>query len=369
MVNKQKLKFLKNFFKTQVEFSHLPNDEKDIFLLKWKNSLLTFLPYNLYKYREYNEQNVSALRSRKAWFSNPLTWNDDIDVTVKYNLHKENVFLKNNCDKFLIKFANSCFDNDALKSNKHINLPSNIGEQLYLSVFKGDEEFNPQRMINFYEPILGHDMAVQITLKMQYLLNIYFNQKNKEEIADAISNFFSLNEMKKKFIMYSVSETYNNDHQWTMYTKKGNGFCIGYSLIPKIEKNFSLLLNLLPVYYGDKKEIEVTKILFKNFEHELGKESKDAIAYKELENIFISFNTKKKEWSGEQEWRFVLHSNEEKGKLVDFDFANALYLGESLKKSQKDTLIEIAKKQGLKVFQRKLDNTKSNWIYKQINLK
>ena len=46
-----------------------------------------------------------------------------------------------------------------------------------------------------------------------------------------------------------------------------------------------------------------------------------------------------------------------------FDFAECIYLGEHIEANWKNELIDIAKMQSLKVYQRKLDDTKSKWIY------
>ena len=39
------------------------------------------------------------------WFSNSSTWNDPIDVTVKYNIEKDVELLDSNFDEYALKFA------------------------------------------------------------------------------------------------------------------------------------------------------------------------------------------------------------------------------------------------------------------------
>ena len=89
---------------------------------------------------------------------------------------------------------------------------------------------------------------------------------------------------------------------------------------------------------------------------------------REAESLFLSFHTKAPEWNGEQEWRFDLTLAEVENNLIDFDFATAVYLGEKIGDEWKHKLIDIAKEQKLDVYQRKLDEMKSNWIYEKISI-
>lgn len=49
--------------------------------------------------------NYKLLRSKMRWISNSSTWNDPIDVAVKYNTEKDVELLDSNFDKFDLKFA------------------------------------------------------------------------------------------------------------------------------------------------------------------------------------------------------------------------------------------------------------------------
>ena len=52
--------------------------------------------------------------------------------------------------------------------------------------------------------------------------------------------------------------------------------------------------------------------------------------------------------------------------LINFDYVDSLYLGENIDDCWKIKLIEVAKEQRLKIYQRKLDKMKSNWLYEMI---
>lgn len=46
--------------------------------------------------------NYKLLRSKMRWFSNSSTWNDPIDVTVKYNIEKDVELLDSNFDEYAL---------------------------------------------------------------------------------------------------------------------------------------------------------------------------------------------------------------------------------------------------------------------------
>ena len=49
--------------------------------------------------------NYKLLRSKMRWFSNSSTWNDPIDVIVKYNIEKDVELLDSNFDEYALKLA------------------------------------------------------------------------------------------------------------------------------------------------------------------------------------------------------------------------------------------------------------------------
>ncbi len=169
--------------------------------------------------------------------------------------------------------------------------------------------------------------------------------------------------------MFSLSETYTNNHQWAMYANNGKGFCIGYEIIPKNQREASLLPELLPIYYGEKKDLLLTKLFDECLEYAIRNKTLNDLINQESESLFVSFYTKNIEWIGEQEWRFSIPLINTDSNLIDFNFAKSIYLGENIEESWKKQLIEIAKEHNLKVFQRKLNKTKSNWDYEEINIK
>lgn len=224
-------------------------------------------------------------------------------------------------------------------------------------------------MITYLTPIVGDIQARQITAKTQKIFIKVFNPEFKKNITNVFEKFLGFNDIKNNFIMFSLSETYTNNHQWSMYANNGKGFCIGYEIIPKNQREASLLPELLPIYYGKKKDLLLTKLLDECIEYAIRNEALNDLINQESESLFVSFYTKNIEWMGKQEQRFSIPLINTDSNLIDFNFAKSIYLGENIEESWKQQLIEIAKEQNLKVFQRKLNKTQSNWDHEEINIK
>ena len=131
-------------------------EDKDIFYDEWIEKISGILPSRLYKYRKCNNNNLNALKNKKAWFSKPSTWNDKIDVTVTYNLEKDLKYIEQNFDEYVLSFAFS-FINKYIESfceqKEYVN--AERVKEVYYSVFAGENELNPNKMIAYLEPAVG----------------------------------------------------------------------------------------------------------------------------------------------------------------------------------------------------------------------
>ena len=366
MNNDKKLQFIKDNYKYSRTFELLPELRKEI-ASEWLKHVLSVAPNRLYKYRVCNDNNLKILKERKAWFSNPRTWNDPIDVTVLYNLEKEVQELEENFDNLVVKFAFS-FINKYIESfcKQKKFVTADKVKEVYYSSFAGDSKFNPDRMINYLEPIVGWKPARQITVKTQEAFMQTSSPEFKEQVINGFKRFLGFNDLKDKVLMYSLSETYNNNHQWAIYADGGKGFCVGYLLKPKNITEESLFMNLTPIYYGEKKELSLFKLLNESLEYLCRPEGITDLINQEMENLYVSLNIKSPEWNGEQEWRFSVVKDQVSTNKIDFDFAEAIYLGETIETEWKIKLIEIAKEQHLEVYQRKLDKLGGTWIYEKL---
>lgn len=369
MTNEEKLKFLKYNYVNSRTFELIHDHGKDTFMRAWAEEILTIVPTHLYKYRACNEDNLNMLRNRTAWFSCPSTWNDPIDVTVSYDLDKDLQMLQDNIDKIVIKIAFT-FVNQYIESfcEQKKFVTADEVKTIYYGAFQGEQYINPERIVAYLTPVVGEIPARQIAVKTQEAFMMVYKPEYKQNIINELDKMMSFNNIRDNMFMYSLSETYENNHQWAMYADGGKGFCIGYHIKPKTAKEWSLIPNLVPIYYGEKQPLMITRMLDEALEYAVRPETLQDLINQEAESLYISLNTKTSQWIGEEEWRFGISKFQAESNVVPFDFAESIYLGENIEDNWKDKLLEIAREQGLAVYKRKLDSTKSKWIYEKIKV-
>ena len=214
MNNKKRLEFIKQNYFNNRAISLLPKEKQEEALLLYANGLLELVPKKLYKYRICNDNNLNILREKKAWFSNPSTWNDPLDVTVSYDIEKDKQYIKENIDKIATNMA-FYYINQYIESfcEQKKFISADVVKEVYYSAFNGENEFNPIRMIRYLTPVVGNVPARQITVKTQKALLKVSNSKFKEDLEKQLENMMSFNKIKEEIFMYSLSETYTNNHQ------------------------------------------------------------------------------------------------------------------------------------------------------------
>lgn len=369
MTNEEKLKFIQYNYVNSRASELIPQNEKESFLRAWAEEILTIVPTRLYKYRACNENNLNMLRDRTAWFSCPSTWNDPIDVTVFYDLEKDSQLLQEQLDEIVTKWAFT-FINQYIKSfceQKKFVTAEEV-KSVYYGAFEGEQYINPERIVAYLTPVVGDKPARQIAVKTQEAFAMVDTPKFREQVLGGLEKMMHFNDIRNTMLMYSLSETYENNHQWAMYADGGKGFCIGYHIKPQTAQEWSLIPNLLPIYYGPKQPLMITRVLNEALEYTVRPETLQDLINQEAESLYISLHTKTPQWIGEEEWRFSVPKIQTESNVVLFNFIESIYMGENIESVWKDKLLEIARKQGLSVYQRNLDSTKSKWIYEKVDI-
>lgn len=369
MTNEEKLEFIKNSYIYSRATELLSNADAEKMTRKWIAEMLPKIPVRLYKYRSCNDNNIAILKNKTAWFSCPTTWNDPIDVTVSYDMEQDNKLLQEHIDLIVSKTAFS-FINQYIESfceQKKFVTAEQV-KKAYYDAFKGEKKVNFNRIISNLTPIVGEIPACQIAVKTQEAFLASEQMNFKEKYLNGLEGLMTFNNIKEEMLMYSLSETFDNNHQWAMYADEGKGFCIGYYIRPKSPQEASLIRNLLPIYYGEKEPLMITKYLDETLTYTMRSETIEELYTQESGKLYASLYTKTLEWIGEQEWRFSISKHQSESNSVPFDFAECVFLGENIDDDWMHKLIDIAKNQNLKVYQRKLDNSKSKWLYSEMKL-
>ena len=366
-----KLTYLHRSYKWAIMIRYSREPEKAVIKNNCLNWVISNCPKRLFKYRACDLRNFNTLRDKKAWFSSPSTWNDGIDVTVKYDLESDFRYIEEHYDEYVSEIALAMLHN-LFRNNWHYSvvIDGKLVFSLDKSIFKTESgELDLQRIRGNLIGLVGHTRAGELMNVLHQALEKAKSEEFKAKYLSGLKQFASLNEIRNTVLMYSMSETPKNDNQWAHYADEGRGFCIGYRMIPKTELDKDLFRELVPIHYGPKRKISIARLIRDSAYVAAGELTADDVALKEAKGIFVSTYTKKKQWAGEQEWRTSIKSQGSEGKLVPFDFAESLYLGDKISEANKKDLLIIAKELNLSIYQRSLDLTQSKWNYKKIRSK
>lgn len=369
MTNEEKLEFIKRSYIYSRATELLPDTDVEKMNQKWITEMLPKIPVRLYKYRACSENNLAMIRNKTAWFSCPTTWNDPIDVTVSYDKEKDLYLLQEHIDRIVMKTAFSLINQyiDSFCEQKKFVTADRV-KKVYYNAFEGGKKVNFSRIISSLTPVVGEKPARQIAVKTQEAFLTAQQMGFREKYLSNFESLMTFNNIREEMLMYSLSESYDNNHQWAVYADEGKGFCIGYFIRPKSYREASLIRNLLPIYYGQKEPLMITRYLDETLTYTMRNETLDELGNQESAKLYASLYIKTPEWIGEQEWRFSIPKHQAESNAIPFDFYECIYLGENIEDGWKEKLMRIAKDQGLKVYQRGLDNTKSKWVYTEIVL-
>lgn len=196
----------------------------------------------------------------------------------------------------------------------------------------------------------------------QTSLNIVNNQI-KESIKEFLTSYLDMNsKIRGEVSTLSLAEEYDNQAMWGLYAEESKGFCIVYSFDPKDFLRQRILLNLLPIYYGDKKEIKFFDVIIISMNNS---NSINSINFEDYREWFLSTYTKNKTYEFQEEWRITFDKRMD-GNLQQFPFIKSIILGERISDEYANRLIEISKRKKIPVYKRKLNKSKSNIITERI---
>lgn len=180
------------------------------------------------------------------------------------------------------------------------------------------------------------------------------------QFKDLFENIYNL---ASHIGIYSLSEEYNNQVMWTMYADYNKGFCIEYDIEKYFEDNPSMIKNLRIVEYTDKRNNDPIKILleylYSSIFKTLGLPTKEYDVKEVLTQIACCKNT---DWSFQKEWRFIGNPKQE-GVYIPI---KAVYLGKKIDAEIKNTILEIAKEKGFKVFQQEMNSETTDFEYRKV---
>ena len=193
--------------------------------------------------------------------------------------------------------------------------------------------------------------------------NKVVNENVLVSVKGFLTYYLDLNKrMRNEAFIFSLAEESDNQAMWGLYADESKGFCIEYSFPRDDFLGQRMLLNLFPIYYGEKPLIKFFDVLIKGL---YAQNNINGISYDDYQDWFLSAYTKDKTYEFQKEWR-ITFDKRMGGNLQQFPFAKSIILGERISEENKSRLIEIAKKKGLDVYQRNINKTGSKVIVTRI---
>lgn len=282
-------------------------------LLKIQN-----MPRFLYKYRPASDFAIENLRTNTVYLNSPFEYNDPFECVEYVDIDKMyDINLIEFKDEFIsMLIGNYPMPADIIEGFKESSNPVRDISEYTLSHYENYSVDNVKKTLDIYDKVSNE------------VLESVFRQKNRK--MQQIIKVSSFCESPKQLLM------------WSHYADYHKGFCIEYDLskwsITDVRRRL-----LCPVIYVEK--------LFDATKHYIR-----SILNDDFNNIYpiISCATKSKEWSYEEEWRFIFNFD------PHFDTQNypmdcqcRIYMGLRIEPTIEKKIIEICKVNGLTLFKAK----------------
>lgn len=220
-------------------------------------------PSNLYKYLSFNENTIETLTLHKAYYSDPINFNDPLDCKPVISIDVDDDVLEKVVCGLIKKRSEKEFSILAkkLKMKKEA-----IAQRV--SLLSETEVKKFLNNVNYYST----DPEVNDILN-------YKRYRYKETIEQEILSVF------RRGIL-CLSKKFDSPLMWSHYANNHKGLCIEYDM------EYSGINKAKKIIYGGSRELKVSLI---------EKWLNCGVVPEEIENVCLL--TKSKEWSYESEWR------------------------------------------------------------------
>jgi len=335
-------------------------------LTKW---LKIHTPSKLYKFRECNENNISAFRNEQIWFATGAKMNDDYDA-ILYS------------------------DNNGILTDLH-NLFDENGNLTFLKALKEDESI---------PPVLYDIFGAQFIKQAKQLI-LLVSEDGIKQISSTIRLWaedgfkeqfpFITQSVQNTVKISSFSECIGSPLMWGKYANNSSGFALAYDFrnekyneCHQCKKLWVTCFDpksnmLLPIIYRDRRinateyaryimQLTLTQRLLSNI-HASEELAEQVLATVACSDTFMQtkiVTSKFRDWDYEKEWRMTA-SYKSPSYAID-QTANiwkkpcALYLGRKIKDTDELVLRSIAYKQHIPVYKMQIDETSDDYELKPI---
>ena len=278
-------------------------------ILKYKN-----IPSSLFKYKSFDEKgySITILQKDEIRLATPDKFNDPFDCSLTFTMDQFGHvgFHKHLYDFIKCEFSESKIEELRKSDNFIFDLAKLVAEK--------DSSIKKDQVTVFAEKI------------SKFIENEY---------NEMVSMFSS--SLKTGIYITSFSESKDSILMWSHYADYHSGFCIEYDF-SSLEFSDPRTRLLYPVIYTDSL-FDATEYLRPVFE--------GGDTYNNLMVTYAAI-TKSTEWAYEKEWRYVWPlgpSDDPQFLLVPK--LKAIYLGAKVSNENKENIVKLAAKRGIKVYQ------------------
>lgn len=367
LTNEEKKQFLIGM--DSLMMKHRPYDVLDKAEIKrredslWEEYLSLFyesVPKSLYKYRYADDRSIENLANDKAWFSFPADFDDSTDSALNFDVEAE-LEKYEKCPILIVKDIMPHFA-QALGAKYGCRVdPKLFGRNApFFRVDGSLDELTTRKYLLDKLPFQAiNEFVARVKSNLEPSNMLTLHQETLRKLRYHLDHNRKL---KGELMVFCLAEEANDQAMWGLYADQSKGFCIEYVIPKDTFLGQRMLLNLFPVYYGEKPLIRVLDVFVRGIysEHNV-----NGMSYEDYYQWFVSTHTKDPSYAFQKEWRITFEPSMG-GNLQTFPFAKSIILGERIAKDNAERLIGIAKSKGLSVYQRKLIRTGSAIVTEKI---
>lgn len=323
--------------------------DSDVHNLEMHQEIRTFIekniPESLYRYRSFNEHNISALKNDELWMSQPKVMNDFWDSVAR--IGKEDIQ----------RYINELLD-DLMEDIFKLETNINNADLNVVHAFGLDKDtFERGLKVISTDPNIKKSSIDLIRERSKRRLEYYATQLISEDITKVFQKLRNV---------ACFTENIISNKMWGLYADAHRGFAVEYrfkDIIKECKKNCTICTNafmnipIFPVIY--KGLCNMSKLHYYLLEYIFVSSFYDDIStYKFKGNLLMHFLMpylyKKKEWEDELEWR--LHApmgcgEDETGIYTKISLApSAIYCGAKISIENKELLKKISSDKGIQLY-------------------
>lgn len=335
-------------------------DKEDAFWNTYFTKFYDVIPKSFFKYRKPTEDAVRNFENDEAWFSHPSDFDDTIDSIINNDIETELDEFKKNPEEVTKRLAKE-FAKAYAYSLGVVFDEQDIDNALPL--FNEDGTFDKDKTKLFLKDKLPANSIKECVSKLKMNTSKILNDEILNSVEGFLKSYLDLNKrLKNEIYVFSLAEESDNQAMWGLYAEESKGFCIEYEFPPTLFDAQRILLNLFPIYYGEKPKINFFDVLIKGL---YSKNQINGISYDDYKEWFLSTYTKDKTYEFQKEWRITFDKNIESN-LQSFPFAKSVIIGERASDDFKNRIINAANKKNIPVYLRKVNKTGSKIIIEKI---